>query len=202
MGLNISGAILSGGENKRFGGKSKSEMILGDKTIFLLMIEILTTIFDEIIIVTNNPEKYKGHDNFKIVGDQFVKAGPLGGLHAAMKTSTKDAVFAFACDMPFLDKKIIEKQINLFSEIKCQALVPEVDKYTEPLHSIYSNSQLKVLEEFLTENRDYAVRAYLKRIDVHYLNMDRNADTIRAFTNINSPSDLEEIRKISGKNKD
>ena len=41
--------------------------------------------------------------------DEILGAGPLGGIHAAMKASSNDSIFVFAGDMPFLDKDIIIK---------------------------------------------------------------------------------------------
>ena len=193
MGISISGVILSGGENKRFGGITKSNVVIGGKPIISRMLEAMTDIFDEIIIVTNTPEKFKEYDCYKIVGDLFLKAGPLGGLHAAMKASTKGAIFAFAGDMPFLEKDLIIRMINNFIENKSEALIPRVNDYSEPLHSIYSNSLVIRLEEYLAETKEFAVRDFYKKIDVHYFKMNPSDEAIRSFTNINSPSDLTDI---------
>lgn len=192
MGINISGVILSGGENKRFGGITKSNIVIGGKPIISRMLEVMSGIFDEIIIVTNTPEKFREYDSCKIVGDQFLKAGPLGGLHAAMKTSSKEAVFAFAGDMPLLEKDLISRMTNTFIESKYEALIPIVNDYSEPLHSVYSNSVVVSLEEFLKETKEFAVRDFFKKIDVHYYKMDPADEAIRSFTNINSPSDLND----------
>jgi molybdopterin-guanine dinucleotide biosynthesis protein A len=197
MGTGISGVILSGGKNKRFDGITKSKIVIGDRTIISSMIDILEEIFDEIIIVTNRPEEFKEFDRHTVTGDIFNKKGPLGGLHAAMIKSTGDAVFVFAGDMPFLNKDIIISQINRFRELKCDALIPVVSEYLEPLHAIYSNSLINNLEEFLTKNSEHAVRNFFKKIEVNYLNMAGTDEILRAFTNINSPADLDLIRKFS-----
>lgn len=195
----ISGVILAGGENKRFGGITKAKIVIGDKTIISGMIEILEEIFDEIIIVTNTPAIFKEFNRHTITGDIFHKAGPLGGLHAAMRASSKKAVFAFAGDMPFLNKDIIISQLNKYADNKYDALVPMISERTEPLHSIYSNSLLNRLGEYLTETSEYAVRDFFKRIDVHYIKMAVTDEILRAFTNINSPSDLDKIGIFPGK---
>jgi len=98
---NITGIILAGGANTRFEGITKSNVVIGGRTIIARMIDTLKEIFDDIIIVTNKRGEFSDYNNFKITGDQFLKKGPLGGIHAALKASAGEAVFIFAGDMPF-----------------------------------------------------------------------------------------------------
>lgn len=195
---NISGVILAGGANKRFHGKIKAKSVIGGKTIISGIIDTLSEVFSEIIIVTNTPEEFKEFKNCKLAGDQFLNAGPLGGIHAALKTSSKEALFVFAGDMPLLDKNLIIRQIDFFYNTKCDILVPEIQNYTEPLHAIYNISILKRLEEYLSMGNDYAVREFFRRVDVNYLRLENSEKIKNAFTNINSPSDILLVEKILG----
>jgi len=192
---NISGVILAGGENKRFGGQPKSKSVIGGKTIISRIAGTIKDIFGEIIIVTNAPAEFKEFNRFRIISDLFQNTGPIGGLHAAMKTASNDAVFVFGGDMPFLQKQLIINQINIFAKEKCDALVPQVNDFTEPLHSIYSLTILNKLEEYLTESGNYALREFLKRIDVKYMKLPDSDLTKRSFININYPSDLTSLDK-------
>jgi molybdenum cofactor guanylyltransferase len=195
---NISGIILAGGANKRFNGTTKSNIIINGETIISRIIATIRDIFDEIIIVANTPEEFKEHNNYKIVSDQFLKTGPLGGIHAALKASSKEALFVFAGDMPLLDKKFIIRQIDYYNTNKCDILVPRINKYIEPLHSIYNISIIKTLEEYLTGNNDYAVREFFKKMNVKFIQFKESEGTKNAFTNINSPSDISIVEKILG----
>jgi len=195
---NISAAILAGGVNRRFNGTTKANIVIDGKTIISRIIDTISEIFGEIIIVTNTPEEFKELNNYKIVSDQFINVGPLGGIHAALKASSNEALFVFAGDMPLLDKKYIIRQIDFYNKCKCDILVPRINEYIEPLHSIYNISLIKTLEEYLTGEHDYAVRDFFKRMSVSYLNLEDSEETKNAFTNINSPSDISNVRKISG----
>ena len=179
----ISGVILAGGTNKRFGGK----------TIISRMISTISDLFDEIIIVTNNPIEFKDLTQYKIVQDLFLKAGPLGGIHAALKASSEDAIFVFAGDMPFLDKEIISDQINEFNKRGHDVFIPKVDQFVEPLHAIYRKTVLNDLEKFLSERKNRAARDFLSKLNVGYLLIPKSEKTEIAFSNINSPSDLAKI---------
>jgi molybdenum cofactor guanylyltransferase len=96
-----------------------------------------------------DPEEFREFIKCKIVEDQYVKAGPLGGIHAGLQSATNNAIFVFAGDMPFLDIKIITHQIAEFNKGNHNVLMPKVGQFIEPLHAIYNNSILNDLERFI-----------------------------------------------------
>ena len=110
-----------------------------------------------------------------------------------MKSSSEDAIFVFAGDMPFLDKKSISDQINDFKKGREDALIPKVGQLIEPLHAIYRKSIMNELERFLNERKSRAVRDFLEQVNVGYFNISDTEQNKKAFTNINSPSDLSKI---------
>lgn len=192
---NISGAILSGGSNKRFNGIIKAKIEIDGKSIISRIIETIGDIFDELIIVTNTPNEFLEYKNYKIVGDKFLNKGPLGGIHAALKESEAEAVFVIAGDMPLINKEIIASQIVFYNSNKCDVLIPQIDNYIEPLHGIYKKTLFRFLEDYFEENNDYAVQDFIRKTDVRYFQVERSEKSGSAFTNINSPSDISMIRK-------
>jgi molybdopterin-guanine dinucleotide biosynthesis protein A len=189
----ISGAILAGGSGSRFGGKIKSKLIIHGETIISRILHTIDGVFEEKIIVTNSPEEFREFTSCKIAGDRVYNAGPLAGIHASLSETASDAIFIFAGDMPFLDEKIISLMISEFSLRNCDALVPAVGLDIEPLHSIYRKSVLSSLEGFLLEGKSNAIRDFLACINAYYLNLPYSEDIKRAFTNINSPADLDHL---------
>ena len=187
---NISGVVLAGGANKRFNGSTKAKIVIDGKTIISRIIDTLTDIFDEIIIVTNTPEEYEEFKKHKIITDVFDKKGPLGGIHAALKASSKEAIFVFAGDMPFLNKGLIIKQIEYYRNHKYDILIPMINENIEPLHGIYDLSVTGTLEEYLKADQNKAVREFFKLVKVGYIQLEDSEETRKAFTNINSPSDI------------
>ena len=189
----ISGVILAGGTCKRFGGITKANFVIGGKTIISGIIFTIKDLFSEIIIVTNTPSEFQKFNHYKIIEDQYLKTGPLGGIHAALKSSSENAIFVFAGDMPFLNREIITEQINEFCKGAYDVLIPKVDQFIEPLHAIYRKSVLKDLERFLSEGKTLAVRDFLSEVNVGYLQIPKTETSNLAFTNINSPSDIDKI---------
>jgi molybdopterin-guanine dinucleotide biosynthesis protein A len=193
---NISGVILAGGANRRFNGRIKANIIINGKKIISLITDTIGDIFEEIIVVTNTPEEFKESGNCKIVSDQILKAGPLGGIHAAIKASSKEAIFVFASDMPLLNRSIIIRQIEQYNEQKPDVLVPRIDETIEPLHAIYNISLLRTLEEYLLSKQNYAVREFFKLVDVSFIQFDETEEILTAFTNINTPEDVITFEKL------
>jgi molybdopterin-guanine dinucleotide biosynthesis protein A len=193
---NISGVILAGGANSRFNGMVKANIVIGGRKIISRTSDILRGIFSEIIIVTNTPHEFQEYTDFIIVADIFQNKGPLGGIHAALKAASGEAVFIFAGDMPLIDKEIISSLINYFSATKCDILIPKTGNLIEPLHSIYSRSILQDIENFLEARNKYAVRDFIQQVKTFYLTLEDSEKTRRAFTNINYPEDLPALKKL------
>jgi molybdenum cofactor guanylyltransferase len=194
--MKISAVILAGGLNSRFGGIIKAKIRIGGRTIISRILDTIDGVFDEIILVTNIPEEFTGFDNLKITHDHFLNIGPLGGIHAAIKVSSMDAVFVFAGDMPLLDKQLIIRQIDYYSKNVFDILVPRVGQYMEPLHSIYNCSLLGKLENYLSGNHNQAVRAFISEMNTMFFDLEESEETLRALLNVNSPSDIPAVEKI------
>jgi molybdopterin-guanine dinucleotide biosynthesis protein A len=187
---NISGVILAGGAGKRFGGKTKSNMTVGGISIITRMVNTLSEVFKEIIVVTNKPEEFQDISKIRIVRDEYKKVGPLGGIHAAMTVSSNPSIFVFGGDMPFISSEIIVRQIEDFRRSPCDVLIPRLKAYDEPLHAIYSLSTFIKLDYYLLTSKEYAIKDFLCKVDVRYLYLDEMAAHQRIFTNINTPLDL------------
>jgi len=193
---NISAVILAGGANSRFHGMVKAKIVIGGRTIIARTLDILREIFREIIIVTNTPKEFVEYTNLKIVSDEIQNKGPLGGIHAALKATSGEAVFVFAGDMPLINREIITLILESYSEKQCDILIPKTGTFIEPLHSIYSKEILQNLEQFLEATNKNAVREFIKQVNTRYLSLENSEKTRKAFTNINYPEDLPDLEKL------
>ncbi|MBL7112794.1 MAG: molybdenum cofactor guanylyltransferase [Bacteroidales bacterium] len=192
--VNIAGVILAGGKNARIGGTCKAFIQLNDKSFLNIITSTLEQIFNEIIIVTNNSSDFTAFVNkYSIITDKIKEVGPLGGINSALYTCSAEAIFVVSCDMPYLNKELIEKQIEFFHKSDCDALIPRMGSFIEPLHAIYKKTIFNILHSFLSETRDYRIRSFLKLINVQYMEMEDNKVNRQAFTNINTQEDYERI---------
>jgi molybdenum cofactor guanylyltransferase len=185
----ITAVILAGGKNSRI---QQEKSLLNIRGTYLIdrQVELLSTIFEQIIIVTAKDIIKNRFPAIRTIEDEFFDCGPLGGIHAAIKNSRSEAVFVFACDMPNLSREIINKQIETYHNTPEDVLVPRHEEGIEPLHAIYSSSNLPFLEKCLN-NRSYSVRSFYQKSNTRYLDFDKKE--IPYFFNINTHSDLSRL---------
>lgn len=186
----ISAAILAGGRNTRFQGKTKAKIVIDGEAIIERSLETLKSVFDDIIIITNNKDEFREYRHIRMAGDIYQNIGPLGGLHSALINSKRKAVFMVAADMPKLSAGLIERQVEKFSSCACDVLLPVWKDRIEPLHGIYSRSVLGKLEEYLGKESKYAIRDFLRLVNVQNFYCDDMAKQ-NVFININTREDLD-----------
>ncbi|MGM0666699.1 MAG: molybdenum cofactor guanylyltransferase [Bacteroidota bacterium] len=184
-------AILAGGKNTRFSGRTKAKIIIDGRPVIERTIEVLEAIFSDIIIITNNESEFSAYKHIRMAGDIYHNRGPLGGLHSALSNTDKDAVFLVASDMPGLSVATVRVVARAFEETDCEVLIPVHKGLIEPLHAVYSKTVLKRLENFIRSKNKYSIREFLKFVDDKYLAIEDEGSERDPFFNINSPEDLQ-----------
>src|SRR5947209_2608700 len=105
----VSGIILAGGASRRM-GRDKAWIELDGKPLIVHVMDALLHVCDEILIVTNDFERFK-HLPVRLVRDEFANTGSLGGLYSGLYAAGNELTTAVACDMPFLNWQLLEALI-------------------------------------------------------------------------------------------
>jgi molybdopterin-guanine dinucleotide biosynthesis protein A len=190
MNNECTGVILAGGRNSRFSGNNKALIPVAGKRILDRIYEVFTNLFDNILLVTNDPLQYMPWD-FDIVADIYPFRSALTGLHAGLFYITTPYAFFAACDIPFLKKEVVE---ILFDGLEpgIDIVIPETSKGVEPLCAIYSKRCFKPIEENLLI-KSYKIQHIFQKVRVKKIfeNILRTVDPdLTSFSNINTPEDL------------
>ncbi|OQW97458.1 MAG: hypothetical protein BWK74_06295 [Desulfobacteraceae bacterium A6] len=191
-----SGIILAGGLNSRFSGANKAFIQIGNKRILDNIYDVFRELFEEIILVTNDPLKYLGWD-LKIVTDIYPARSSLTGIHAGLFYATSSHSFITACDTPFLKKELIET-ILCAVEPQIDIIIPETSAGIEPLCAVYSKRCLKQIENQL-DNQEYKIQKFFNKVRVRKLSdneLRANDPELTSFFNVNNPSSLEKAKEI------
>jgi molybdopterin-guanine dinucleotide biosynthesis protein A len=157
-------------------------------------VSLLKPLFREIILAGWPPDD-SPPENTIAVADNFPGMGPLAGIEAAMRASSSPWLFVFGGDMPWLSEEIIRDQANALLKTTADVLIPRIDKSIEPLHAIYRCSLHPLLVAYLEAGNNPAIREFFKPLQVRYYDLPRNETTLKAFTNINSPEDMQMRQK-------
>ena len=193
-----SAVVLVGGEAKRANGQEKYFFTYEGKTFIERLIESLTQVVDEIILVARDPEQCKRFNAIKgvrCITDIRTGTGPIGGLHAGTLAARGEVIFVSACDMPCVDPRVID---HLFSRIdNYDAAIPRWSpEMLEPLHAVYRRS---ALIGYLENHASLSLRTMVRGLNTLYVPIDeiRAIDhELTTFTNINKIEDLERINSI------
>jgi molybdopterin-guanine dinucleotide biosynthesis protein A len=186
----VAGVILAGGRNSRMGGADKAFLRVSGQTVVERTIGVLRQVCEQIIVVTNLPEKYASFD-VEVTSDHYPARGPLAGIHAALGRVTAAHAFVVACDMPFLRIEPVRYLVRAIDCSNADAVVPWWDGDIEPLHAVYA-THIRDNIDGLLQRGSGAVRDLLAQIRVTYVAEPEMRAVIGAeesFRNVNTPED-------------
>jgi molybdopterin-guanine dinucleotide biosynthesis protein A len=190
------GVILSGGLSTRYEGTEKALLQVGGVRILDRIYDIYSELFEEIILVTNSPEKFLEWD-LLIVSDLFPIRSSLTGIHAGLFSMTNPFAFISACDTPFLKKEMVETIIGKI-EPQIDTVLPETSAGLEPLCAVYSKRCLNSAQHHLEQEKLKIIKAFRKsRIKTISEKVLRTIDPdLRSFFNINTADDLQRAEEM------
>lgn len=184
-----SAVILAGGLNSRMGGRNKAFLKVGNKTILDRLIEAIGALFEEILLVTRQPEIYKELPaRIKLVEDIFKKRSSLTGIHAGLANSDSPYCFIAPCDTPFIQPELVRFMCRAIDP-EADVIVPAFEDHYEPLCAIYSKRCLPYIEDQLRRD-DFKIIHFFDKISLKPLPVTelKKADpSLHSFFNVNTP---------------
>ena len=180
-------AILAGGQARRFGGRPKALLPLGDRRIIDRQIAVLGTVAERVAVVTSDLERY-GALGIPIWEDLVPNAGPLGGIYTAL-VHAAGRTLVVAGDMPFLTPAFLRHldQVGRDADV---AIARTADGHY-PLCASYGGACVEVIRQRL-ERGALKVADLLKQVRVREIGPDElrpfDPDGTLLF-NVNTPED-------------
>ena len=195
----ITGIILSGGKSTRM-GENKSLLKIGNITIIENVTNMMISLFQDVTIITNEPELYK-FLNIKIHEDIYKNVGPIAGIHSGLVHSKTEKNFIISCDIPLMNVVMIQSIIEYPSDK--QITVPKADGFIQQLCGVYNKSLIPIIEKIIENDRTEETRdksQSKRKCKVHQLidtvpsTIINNIESMRGyakniFLNMNNPDD-------------
>lgn len=190
----ITGIILAGGKNTRMQGRDKAFLEIDGKPFVKIIIDTLKDLVSEIIVVTNNPEKYS---DFKVtlVRDESLDKGPLMGICSGLKASASKYNFVVACDMPFIKKEVIKFMLDKLEA--CDILIFRDSEKFHTLLGIYSKACIPAMEEMLSQD-SLRIKSIFPRLKSCFLStkeIEKFDPQLLSLVNINTQEELLKLRQ-------
>jgi len=181
----ITGVILAGGKNRRFGSVKALAKIEGKRVIDRIIAE-MSNVFEENIIIANDVDLYKEF-NLKTYHDIHEGKGPLMGVYTALHHSSND-IFVTACDMPFVNSSVIRRIIDSFKDF--DAVIPKHNGKLHFLHAVYSLRCFEILKKKL-DGGFLGLKDIVGELNCNVLEEFKfEDDHLSPFFNMNTPDDF------------
>ena len=190
--------LLAGGQSSRM-GFDKQFLTVDNRQLVHGIIKELSSIFKDIIIVTNKPEAYREYP-FQIVEDELLGFGPLSGIHAGLIHSNSLYNYVIACDMPFINKEYIFHMIDIIkaSQEKLDGVITLYGDWIEPFNSFYIKDFAHKIEGYVNKGKR-KIYPLLRECNIHYV-PEQEAKNFspdwNMFMNINTREDIIRYQNI------
>ncbi|TKH45657.1 molybdenum cofactor guanylyltransferase [Paenibacillus terrae] len=200
--MNVTGIIVAGGRSSRM-GQDKALLEIQGATMLERVADALAPVTERVIVVTRDGQGY-GSISVENVPDVYPGKGPLSGIHAGLSASRTEWGIVIACDMPFVQPKVLhvllavtEKWAKLqgTTETALQAVISSVDGRIHPLLAVYHQSVLPSAEECLRSGR-LRLTDWLDKLNVRYAKVEDLPGVSediwhKAAFNMNNPQDYQ-----------
>ena len=143
--------VLCGGESSRM-GRDKASLPFGDEALLQRVVRIVSPAVQEVVVVARPGQELPALPRaVRVTRDEVPGLGPLAGLAGGLAASTADAVYATACDVPFLRREVIDLLFGALGH--AHAAVVEADGFVHPLAAVYRTEVESVARDLLAEGR-------------------------------------------------
>jgi len=189
----LPGLLLMGGRSVRF-GRDKMVAQVDNKPLWVHALQSLDSVSSSVRIANGHGESLIVPDTLRElegVADQFIDAGPLAGIHAALETTEADALVVLAADVPRVSnpswRRVFETFHEGLSDIVC-AVSPS--GRIQPLCGIWSSALHSRLGTFLQSGKR-SVQGFLDDVQFETCELPESE-----LLNINLPSDLDLLTQM------
>ena len=194
--MRVTGVIQAGGKSTRMGGEPKALLELGGRRIIERVLDAVSPVVDDVLIVTNTPELY-GFLGLPMVADVYPDHGSLGGIFTGLAAAAGDAAFTVACDMPFVHADIVRLVVARAAD--GDVVIPRVGDQLETLHALYGKACLPHIETRLRAGqlRIVGFLGEVRVVEIAEAEVARHRAPAVAFMNVNTPAELARARALA-----
>ena len=183
----ITGVLLAGGLGRRMGGVDKGLVAFDDRPLAAHALDRLAPQVDELLINANQNLAAWQSFGFAVFGDDIPgHAGPLAGLHAALKRAAHELVVTVPCDAPFFPADLVSRLLQALHDTDAELAVAKALGRLHPVFCLCRREHLLHLDAYLARGERRVERWYagLHAVEVAF------DDEPTAFLNLNTQEDL------------
>jgi len=176
------GAVLAGGESRRF-GTDKAAALIGGVALVERAAGTLARVFPEVVVVSARTPATAA---WRHVRDERAGQGPLAGIEAALRHAAAHAhegAFVLACDLPLVDVATVTAVVSALGDRRAVAPRGPGNRGWEPLCALYRVECLALVSAAL-DRGERAAHAVLDAVGAARVDVPGDV-----FLNVNTPGD-------------
>jgi molybdopterin-guanine dinucleotide biosynthesis protein A len=193
-----SAIVLAGGFSSRF-GRDKGVLELADKPLIRHVVDAVSSVVDETVVVTNSQERVTRYAKLAGSGVRFAvdvceSQSPLIGALTGFGVVHGKYSLLLPFDTPFVSCEVVSLLFELC--VNRAAVIPRwPNGHLEPLHAVYQTAQALEAAKCAVAEEKFNVRAMIEKLrGVRYVStlvIQQLDPELRTFFNVNTPLDLE-----------
>ena len=210
-----SAVILAGGNSHRL-GLEKALLEFDGRPLICWTAEVLLLAAGEVVVVAKDRDHatrlaqivldrtfsdktnrtVSDQNRIRFTWDSISGFGPVAGLEAGLRMARGRFAFATACDLPFLNRTVIDRLFELADPgWGYEAAVPvQHNGYFEPLHSVYERAKMQQACQRALERGERRIHVPLQDLVVNRVPKEQlqSMDPEQlSFFNLNTREDLK-----------
>lgn len=193
----LTAIIFAGGLGTRLGGVKKALLDVGGEPIVERVLDAVRPLAEHVIVVDND-QSLAHLPGVEIVPDVETRAGVLTALYSGLSAATTGLCLVVACDMPFLDTRLLRWLVEQASGY--DVVIPAVGRQMDPMHAVYRREPCLQAIGGALGRGEKRMTAYLGTVRVRAVDEAelRAIDPeLRSLFNVNTSEDLEWARRMA-----
>lgn len=179
-------------------GRDKGLVEIAGRPMIDYVIDQVADLADDVLITTNNINEYIQF-GLRMVSDKEPGAGALPGLYTALKGAMGSFALVVACDMPFINRGLLEFQIEKAFDSDADIVVPHWGGRFQTMHTVYRKETCLAAVEKALSVGEAKMTSFYDGLNVMTVGEDdiaKFSPTGKSFRNINTPAELEEAERL------
>lgn len=189
METDVSAFVLAGGRSTRMGA-DKAFVLLNGRTLLARILDAARTLTSSVLIVGDSL-KYSAFA--PVVEDIFPGCGPLGGIHASLRSSSNDLNVILAVDTPFISLALLQFLVKRARSSPVSLVtVASANGGLQPLSAVYHRKFADAAEKALRSGR-YKIDELFDQASTQIIGeqeLESAGFSPKIFRNLNTPEEL------------
>jgi molybdenum cofactor guanylyltransferase len=189
----VSAFILAGGKSARM-GTDKAFVLLDGRTLLARMLHLARQLTSNAHII-GDPAKFAPFA--PTIEDIFPGCGPLGGIHAALRSSRTDLNVILAVDVPFVSLALLDYLVSRATSSNANVTLARAAGGFQPLCAIYRRSFADAAENALLAGHckiDTLFAPTTTQV-IEEAELEASGFSPRIFRNLNTPEELAQAHE-------